>query len=116
MKIKLFLFAFALLSFASVQAQSFYITPHGKHYHRGDCKLVERNSHEIDKYDAKDKGYEPCSICKPDINGSKRGDSSNDGQDKCEPAVQCEGTTKSGNRCKNYTTICGGYCNQHRKN
>jgi len=42
-----------------------YITEYGTHYHRGDCKYLEKSRMAIVKGDAKKKGYKPCEICKP---------------------------------------------------
>lgn len=44
-------------------------------------------------------------------------DSSTSNANSCEPncnSVQCAGNTQQGNRCKNMTTNCCGYCYLHK--
>lgn len=36
----------------------------GRAYHRGSCKTIEKYTIEIEKEDAEEKGYTPCSKCK----------------------------------------------------
>lgn len=42
-----------------------YITPTGRKYHRADCYHLRKNRTPIKLRDAKARGYEPCSHCKP---------------------------------------------------
>ncbi len=90
----------------------FFTTPYGKKYHRGDCKLVERNSYESSESAAKSKNKQPCKICLPNHFGSGGGNIKDEPVDKCE-RVQCSGITKKGTRCKHKTTICNGLCYEH---
>ena len=60
-----FLIAFSLLShFAS--AQTVYVTENGKKYHKKNCTLVNEGKKGIELSEAKKKGLEPCSVCKPE--------------------------------------------------
>lgn len=47
-----------------------YITPSGKCYHMHWCKTIRNTSVEISMDKAKEKGYAPCKVCKP--NGLKK--------------------------------------------
>lgn len=43
-----------------------YITKRGKHFHKADCsKLNIRKTRSIKRYEALDKGYQPCKHCNP---------------------------------------------------
>ncbi len=44
-----------------------YITRTGKKYHRGTCRYLRRSKIEISLLDAVERGYTPCSVCKPPI-------------------------------------------------
>ncbi len=42
-----------------------YITDTGERYHLGDCNYLRRSRHEISLSLAKERGYEPCTVCNP---------------------------------------------------
>ena len=42
-----------------------YITDTGTKYHADGCRYLSQSCHEIDRQEAEDKGYEPCSVCNP---------------------------------------------------
>ena len=42
-----------------------YITDTGTKYHAQGCQYLSQSCHEIDRQEAEDKGYEPCSKCNP---------------------------------------------------
>ena len=42
-----------------------FITNTGKKYHIEDCRYLGKSSIEIEIEEAKEQGYEPCSVCKP---------------------------------------------------
>ena len=106
-------------SFTSIHAQSnnfVYHTPYGKKYHTASCHAVDNTSNGILLEEAKERGLEPCSFCKPDENlGAdairKPGPVVKPGQK--EIATQCLGKTKEGLRCKRPTKNANGYCFQH---
>lgn len=44
-----------------------YITPNGKKYHRDSCGMIRKSKKEcLSISDARDRGYTPCTVCKPD--------------------------------------------------
>lgn len=42
-----------------------YVTPHGKKYHRKSCQYVKDGGTALTLKEARQKGYTPCSRCKP---------------------------------------------------
>ncbi len=46
--------------------QLVYITEKGSKYHRAGCKYLKGNYRSLSLKKAKEEGYEPCSICKPE--------------------------------------------------
>lgn len=50
---------------ADNQNQLVYITEKGNKYHRKDCKYLKGNYRSISLKKVKEKGYEPCLVCKP---------------------------------------------------
>lgn len=48
------------------------ITPSGKCYHMHWCKTMRNTSIDISVKQAKEKGYVPCKLCKPDRLNKKR--------------------------------------------
>ena len=42
-----------------------YITNKGKKFHRKDCRYLYKSKIEIIVKDAKEQGFSPCSVCKP---------------------------------------------------
>ena len=49
----------------SADETTVYITPHGKKYHRKDCYHLRKNRIPLSLKEAKARGYQPCSHCKP---------------------------------------------------
>ena len=113
MKMKIIIFIVFITGITSAKAQ-FFTTPKGQKYHRGDCKLVERNAYELGEMEAIQKKKKPCKICCPARFGSGGGIREDEPVGVC-PKVQCNGTTKKGTRCKHKTTICNGLCYEHGK-
>jgi hypothetical protein len=60
-----FFIAFALFTHLA-QAQTVYVTENGKKYHKKNCTLVNEGKKGIELSEAKKKGLEPCSVCKPE--------------------------------------------------
>lgn len=54
-----------LFTTLAVDAQTVYITKTGAKYHTGSCRYLSRSKIPISLADAKQKGYTPCSVCKP---------------------------------------------------
>ena len=48
-----------------VGSQVFLFTAAGEAYHRGSCKSVDKYYIEMEKKDAVERGYTPCTICRP---------------------------------------------------
>lgn len=46
-------------------SNSFFVTKAGKKYHLANCRMLNSASEEITIEDAKERGLEPCKICKP---------------------------------------------------
>jgi endonuclease YncB( thermonuclease family)/methylphosphotriester-DNA--protein-cysteine methyltransferase len=42
-----------------------YITDTGKKYHRDGCRYLKKSKHAISLKEARERGYEPCKVCKP---------------------------------------------------
>ena len=42
-----------------------YITDTGTKYHAQGCRYLSQSCKEIDRQEAEDKGYDPCSVCNP---------------------------------------------------
>ena len=47
-------------------AQTVYITKSGSKYHTSSCSYLSKSKTSIDLSEAKEKGFTPCSRCKPD--------------------------------------------------
>jgi hypothetical protein len=53
-----------LLCINGLQAQTVYVTAHGKNYHQKDCQYLKgASSTAMGLADAKEKGYSACSVC-----------------------------------------------------
>ena len=96
-----------LILIGNTLAQTVYVTKSGKKYHIENCRYVNQNSHSLELSEAAEKGYTPCSVCKPP---------SAPGTEISEEKVQCSAFTKSGNRCKRKTKSPNGKCWQHGGN
>lgn len=51
--------------FGSDDSSTVYITNTGSKYHRSDCRYLSSSKIAISLGEAKDRGYTPCSVCKP---------------------------------------------------
>ena len=102
----------SLILYSHSIGQTVFKTPSGAKYHLSTCRSVRNVSQEITVAEAKDLGLEPCKICNPQkiYNGAPPPHKAQ-GQNS---TVQCNGYTKSGNRCKHMTSIANGYCYQHQ--
>ena len=49
----------------STSDQIVYVTRTGKKYHRITCRYLKKSIREISILDARDGGYSPCKVCKP---------------------------------------------------
>lgn len=49
----------------SAQNKTVYITAYGKKYHTENCSYLTESKYAISLSEAKEKGYSPCSRCKP---------------------------------------------------
>lgn len=101
-----------LLLSISVKSQNVYKTPSGAKYHLASCRMVNNVSQVMTIVNAVEIGLEPCKICKPPVNTSSYLVSQKRAKGE-STTVQCNGTTKAGNRCKHRTSIANGYCFQH---
>ena len=64
-KQKIFFTLIFSLLLSNVFAQTVYVTKTGKKYHNENCRSLSKSSYPISLSDAKAKGYDACSICKP---------------------------------------------------
>ncbi len=111
MKIQIIFYIIFLIGLKSI-AQTVYVTPYGTHYHKGNCKIVQNVSNEMDLLEAIKKKYKPCSKCKPPIVSTPLSFSRNTSRG-IKSTTQCKGITKTGKRCEHKTTIANSYCFQH---
>jgi hypothetical protein len=125
--ILLLLFLIQGCAFSQEEKKVVYITKTGEKYHTEYCQHLRNSSIEIDLTEAKERGYTPCSVCKPG-NGPSKTDSAKTNSSpttlKAEPvkktqttttsSSQCSATTKAGSRCKRMTTAANGKCWQHQ--
>lgn len=49
----------------AVSAQTVYITKSGTKYHKSGCNYLKSSKYPITLEEAIDRGYTPCSVCKP---------------------------------------------------
>lgn len=143
-----FLFLLLMQSCAFGQADSpkdsqvVCITRTGTKYHRCTCQYLRSSSSEITLAEARERDYDACSICKPDLqyktmkgqtqpispptslepmpgnDAAAETDAAaprvDDSAQKVNVSRQCSGFTKSGMRCKRKTTNANGRCYQHQ--
>jgi hypothetical protein len=102
-----------------------YITKTGEKYHRGSCQYLRQSKFEIEINKAKERGYTPCSVCRPGNGSVSSGTtkstnsvlSSDEGDEEADDSgtvQQCSATTKAGTRCKRTTSDSSGRCWQHQ--
>lgn len=113
---------FVLGFFSQITSQTVYVTKTGKKYHLENCSSLSSSKKSIELSEAIDKGYTPCSKCKPDKNLKSENKTNlvpeNNSQVKNQNDVkdqQCEAITKSGTRCKRKAEVGSKYCWQHQK-
>lgn len=59
------LFFILTVSLAAFAAETVFITPKGKKYHRESCRTIKNSSSPISLNDAIARGYTSCKVCKP---------------------------------------------------
>ena len=111
-----------LVSISQLTAQTVYVTKTGKKYHTENCSSLSKSKIAIELKEAIEKGYTPCSKCKPD----KKLESTN--QNNFTPQkkeqVKSKSNVTSSNvkhllkvakRCKRTAQTGSKYCWQHQK-
>lgn len=128
----LFLTLIFTLLIGNVFAQTVYVTKTGKKYHADGCRYLSKSSYSISLSDAKSKGYDACSVCKPSSSTKSNSTSKaktapsqtknkvtqadNPPANQSSQSVQCSATTKAGNQCSRMTKSSNGKCWQHGGN
>jgi len=56
-----------LIAAVNLSAQTVYITKSGTKYHKSDCRYLSQSKIAVDLKEAVDRGYTPCSVCRPPI-------------------------------------------------
>lgn len=126
----LFLTLIFTLLIGNVFAQTVYVTKTGKKYHADGCRYLSKSSYSISLSDAKSKGYDACSVCKPSSSNNsnsktktspsqttkKETQTNNSPTNQSSQSVQCSATTKAGNQCSRMTKSSNGKCWQHGGN
>lgn len=108
-------------AFSQTQKDTVFITRTGEKYHRETCQYLRYSSYSITKEEAIERGYTPCSVCKPGTlsktvpprNTPDRVNAPAE-TNKSATSRQCTGITKAGARCKRMTTNANGKCYQHQ--
>lgn len=59
------LFFVLSVTLAAFAAETVYITPKGKKYHRESCRTIKNSSTPISLNDAIARGYTSCKVCGP---------------------------------------------------
>ena len=78
----------SVLSICDSIGQAVYVTKTGSKYHLSGCQYLKSSSMEIDLKDAKDRGYGPCSVCRPPVTisggptGTKKSDETKNSEDQ----------------------------------
>jgi methylphosphotriester-DNA--protein-cysteine methyltransferase len=113
---------FLLFCSSIVFSQTVYITKSGKKYHNSSCSYLSGSKVSIDLSEAIEKGFTPCSRCKPDskvdanAKTEKKTESTTEVKKQTTTSSnQCEAITKKGNRCKRKAQTGSRYCWQHQK-
>lgn len=100
-----------------------YVTKTGEKYHTKSCRYLKYSSIEITLDKAKDRGYTPCSVCKPGMASIPNDRTDRSTLPEATAPVhrtesvttrQCSATTKAGSRCKRMTSDASGKCWQHQ--
>ncbi len=113
---------FTILFHSSINSQTVYITKTGKKYHTQDCSYLRNSSYNIELKDAIEKGYSPCSRCKPQVisNSNNSATTTTVTQKKSTSkevniSKRCAAITKKGTQCKRTAQKGSNYCWQHNR-
>jgi hypothetical protein len=116
-KVLLLFVVFYALAGSKVSAQTVYITKSGTKYHTEGCRYLSSSKYSIELTEAIQKGYGPCSVCRPPIVSSSSPQRTTiPPGSKRTVSVQCAARTKAGSRCKRMTYSSNDYCWQHGGN
>jgi len=99
-------------------SQTVYVTKTGKKYHSENCSSLSSSKISIKLSEALEKGYTPCSKCKPDQTSESNLTPKKQEEVKSKntnTSQQCEAITKKGTRCKRKAQTGSKYCWQHQK-
>ncbi|WP_051053026.1 hypothetical protein [Fulvivirga imtechensis] len=107
------------------EAQTVYVTKTGSKYHKADCRYLKYSKSSIKLSEAMERGYTPCSVCRPSSTATKEASVRSYSPDTAEVkkesapakdiiAKQCKATTKAGSRCKRTTKNANQQCWQHQ--
>ena len=100
------------------EAQTVYITKTGNKYHRGHCGYLKYSKFPITLKEAHTREYDPCKICRPDL--EERSDDESPETyvitpEKSDVDVRCGVIAKTTARqCKRITNNANGRCWQHQ--
>lgn len=112
---QLLLWIFLFVSFSAYSQGTYYKTRSGAKYHYEYCQYVKNKERiSITLTQACQLKLDPCKKCKPTAHSSDC--RTNPPPPPPSPpctSVQCHGTTKKGQRCRNKTRNCNGYCYAH---
>ena len=64
---RLVVIVIVLIAAVNLSAQTVYITKPGTKYHKSDCRYLSQSKIAVDLKEAVDRGYTPCSVCRPPI-------------------------------------------------
>lgn len=123
--ITILLLSLASCSYSQTTKNTVCITKTGSKYHKCSCHYLKYSSFEISVSEAEERGYTPCSVCRPSAERASGSDKTPPGratpstrQQSSEqiavPSRQCTAITKAGTRCKRTTTNANGKCWQHQ--
>lgn len=97
----------------NLSAQTVYRTPSGQKYHLSNCRMVKNVSSKSSVEDAVKDGLSPCKICRPPFRSTSGIVASPKKTSGESTKNRCHGITKSGTRCKHFTSIGNNFCFQH---
>jgi len=116
----------------NLHAQTVYITKTGTKYHVSGCRYLSQSKISISLSEANDRGYTPCSVCKPPLKSGVKNPTQkteanqllNNSADKSsqkqqvnaptQERQQCAAMTQAGTRCKRLAAVGSKYCWQHQ--
>ncbi|MBO1318336.1 hypothetical protein [Acanthopleuribacter pedis] len=95
------------------KSQTVYITKTGEKYHADGCRYLKKSKIIQTKQEAKEKGFDPCSVCfKSNISADKNPASTAQKKSKVSDG-RCVARTKKGSRCKRVSSASSSTCWQH---